>query len=109
MDIPAIVEWVTAGKGALESLKILKSMLPAGEKADKAQAEIEKAEAALSHAEAAAAKKMGFRICRCEFPPPIMLWDKNRRKNVCPKCGDVYPPDSKVGTLQMPPGLGRVR
>jgi hypothetical protein len=101
MDIPAIVEWVTVAKGALESLKIAKSLLPAGEKADKVQAQIDKAEADLLQAQAVTAKTLGFRLCRCEFPPPIMLWDKNRRKSVCQKCGDVYPPERKpIAELQ---------
>jgi hypothetical protein len=87
-------EAVTGLKAALDLYKGAKSEL-AHDAAKKADAEIAKAEIALKNGEAELAKKLGFRLCRCEFPPPIMLWDKGRRKSVCPKCGDIYPPDTK--------------
>lgn len=102
MIVHDIVEYVTAAKAGIEALKVAKSMLPAGKEADKVQSEIDKAEGAVDQAKAEAAKKLGFQLCRCEFPPPIMLWDKDQRKSVCPKCGDIYPPPQKpVGELSL--------
>jgi hypothetical protein len=51
------------------------------------------AETALKTTEAELAKKLGYRICRCTFPPQVMLWHQARRKDLCARCGNVYPPD----------------
>jgi hypothetical protein len=107
--IQYFTEYVVAAKAALDLFKSAKDELPK-EVADKAQAQIDKAETALKNGEAEFAKKLGFRLCRCEFPPQIMLWKADIRKNVCPKCGDKYPPDPpKVGVLQMPKAIPGVR
>jgi hypothetical protein len=74
--------------------------LPKGQKSDEATQQIEKAEQALKKSEAEFAKGLGFRLCRCTWPPQIMLWDKDRRKNVCPACGDLYPPIQGLGALR---------
>ncbi|WP_316215156.1 hypothetical protein [Bradyrhizobium sp. SZCCHNR2035] len=105
--IQYFTEFLASAKSALDLYKGVKDQLPKG-MAEKAEAEIEKAEAALKNGKAELAKKLGYRLCRCEFPPHVMLWKADIRKNVCPKCGDKYPPDPKpVGQLRMPPGLGR--
>lgn len=103
--IQYFTEYLTSAKAALDVVKGVQGILPK-DKADKAEAEIKKAEAALKNGQAELAKKLGFRLCRCEFPPQIMLWKADIRKNVCPACGDKYPPDQNVGVLKMPPGLG---
>jgi hypothetical protein len=95
-------EWIpylTAAKTALDLFKGIRADLPKGPKADKAQAEIAKAEQALKLSEAELAKGLGFRVCRCEFPPPIMLWKENERASICPKCGHRYPPKVDVKPL----------
>lgn len=91
----ALAEWAEylgAAKTALEVFKEVRSELPKGEKADKAQKQIEKAEEALKKSEAELAKGLGYRLCRCTFPPQIMLWNKDQRVNLCPACGDQFPP-----------------
>ncbi len=95
-------EWtayLAAAKTALDLFKSIRAELPKGAKADQAQAEIEKAEQALALSEAELAKALGFRLCRCEFPPPIMLWKENERTNICPKCGHRYPPKVDIKPL----------
>jgi hypothetical protein len=92
----AMLEWAeyfAAAKTVLDLFKAVKDDLPKGEQADKAQKQIEKAEAALKNSEAEFAKSVGYRLCRCTFPPQIMLWKNDIRKNVCPECGDVFPPE----------------
>jgi hypothetical protein len=76
----------------LDIFKGIKSELPKGPAADRAATEIAKAEEALKTSEAELAKALGYRLCRCEFPPPIMLWKKEERADFCPKCGDRNPP-----------------
>jgi hypothetical protein len=95
-----LMAYLAEAKTALDILKGLREMLPKGAKSDEAQKQIEKAEQALKASEAELAKGLGFRLCRCKFPPPIMLWDKDKRANICPECGDVYPPRPKIEPLK---------
>jgi hypothetical protein len=78
MAIAEFLEFLAAAKSTLDIYKGVKGELP-NEAAQKAEVEIAKAETALERGEAELAKKLGFRLCRCKFPPPIMLWDKNER------------------------------
>jgi hypothetical protein len=91
-------EWMgylTAAKTALDIIRGVRSELPKGPRADEAQRQIEKAESALKVTEAELAelaKSLGFKLCKCRFPPPIMLWNAPERTNICPACGDRNPP-----------------
>jgi hypothetical protein len=96
MALADVVGYLTAAKTALDLLKGVQSELPKGEKADKAQEQITKAESSLKESKAELAKALGFRLCRCEFPPPIMLWNKDQRVHICPSCGDHWPHRSEV-------------
>jgi hypothetical protein len=96
-------EWIgylTAAKTALDIIKGIRSELPKGPRADEAQRQIEKAESALKISEAELAKTLGFKLCRCKFPPTIMLWSAPERTNICPVCGDRNPPP--VTTSRVP-------
>lgn len=93
------IEGVTAVKGALDVVKGVQGVLPK-DKADAVATELGKAEVAVKQSQAELAKGLGFRLCRCEFPPNIMLWKADIRKNVCPKCADKYPPDPKIEPLK---------
>jgi hypothetical protein len=86
MSIQEVVEYLTAGKGALDLIKGTLSLIPKGEKADKAKEQIERAEQALKASEAAAAKALGYKLCQCTFPPQIMLWKESEGAYVCPEC-----------------------
>jgi hypothetical protein len=91
MAFSEIVEYLGAAKAALDLLKGVQSELPKGDKSDKAKEQITKAETSLKQSEAELAKALGFRLCRCSFPPTIMLWNKDQRVHICPSCGDRYP------------------
>jgi hypothetical protein len=100
-----LLAYFSLGKNAIDIVKGLLEFLPKGEKVDqatieKAKIEIEKADVALDTSKAELAKKLGFQLCRCKFPPPIMLWDNNQRVNVCPECGNTYPPNPKLQPLR---------
>ena len=92
MTTPDWMTYLTAAKTALDIIKGVRSELPKGPEADKAQQQIEKAETALKTSEAELAKALGFKLCRCKFPPPIMLWSAAEASNICPACGDKNPP-----------------
>jgi len=89
MSIHDVVEYVTAARGALEFLKGALSLIPKGEKSDKASEQIERAEQALRAGEAATAKSLGYGLCQCTFPPQIMPWRESDKAHVCPNssCG----------------------
>jgi hypothetical protein len=107
MAVSDVMLYLSAAKSALDLFKGIKSELPHGPKADEVQKKIEKAEQALEESKAEVARLLGFRLCHCEFPPPIMLWDKERRVDVCPNCQDEYPP--LEGTRQVNRGpRGRI-
>src|ERR1700684_126227 len=88
MTTPDWMNYLTAAKTALDIIKGVRSELPKGPEADKAQAQIDKAESALRTSEAELAKSLGFKLCMCKFPPSIMLWSATERSNICPVCGD---------------------
>ncbi|HMD55561.1 MAG TPA: hypothetical protein VKJ65_13515 [Phycisphaerae bacterium] len=99
MAAPDWLAYISAAKSALDIIKGIRSELPKGADADKAQQKIEQAESALKNSKAELAKSLGFRLCQCTFPPEIMLWDKVERAKICPACGDRFPPP------QQPPDL----
>jgi hypothetical protein len=102
----AEAEWIgylTASKTALDILKGVRELLPKGEKSDEAGKRLEEAERSLKLSEAELARGLGFRICRCAFPPQIMLWNEGEKASVCAVCGHRYPPKAReVGTLTTP-------
>lgn len=104
MDIETLASFFSASNGALNLFKQMREMLPEGDEADKIQKEIVKAEEALKASRAELAKALGYRLCRCDFPPEPMLWKRDIRKEVCPKCGDTHPPERPPETDVDPEG-----
>jgi hypothetical protein len=101
--MPEWTTYLTAGKTALDILKSVRELLPKGEESEEAGRKLDEAERSLKLSEAELAKNLGFRICRCAFPPNIMLWNERERAHFCAACGHRYPPKaSEVGTLMTP-------
>jgi hypothetical protein len=100
MIAPEWMTFLTAAKTALDIIKGVRSELPKGPEAERAQQQIEKAESALETSKAEIAKSLGYKLCKCRFPPQVMLWSAAERTNICPACGDRNPPP--VETRQMP-------
>ena len=92
MTAPEWLTYFTAAKSALDILKLIRSELPQGADANKAQNKIEEAEIALLKSKAEFAKALGYRLCQCTWPPQIMLWNKTERARICPECADRFPP-----------------
>ncbi len=81
---------------AIGALKDAKSLLPDRGQREVLEETLRKAERASHIAEAEAAKVLGFRLCHCKFPPPIMTeltdsdadpYEKEFRFWTCPACG----------------------
>jgi len=84
--IEQISDYLSAGKDAVTILKGLRDLIPNGKQKDDIDAKIKDAEKALRTAEAAAAKDLGYHLCRCTFPPQIMLYQAARKAHACPAC-----------------------
>jgi hypothetical protein len=75
-------------------LKDVQGVLPAGEKKDAVGASLAEAERHLRTAEAQIAQGLGYKLCRCEFPPHPMLQvgyyfipgGQRREVHECPVC-----------------------
>jgi len=91
MGATDLIGFLTAGKTALDIFKGIRDELPKGQKADEVRAQIELAEQAFQNSNAEAAKSLGYELCRCTFPPQIMLWKQEKRTNVCSLCGNESP------------------
>ena len=105
-----MAEWIgylTAAKTVIDTLKGIRDLLPKGETSHKIGQQIGEAERALELSRAELAKGLGYHLCKCTFPPQIMLWKETEKTNVCPACGKKYPPKVQVSTLKTPGPWGR--
>lgn len=85
--INEINAYLQAGSSALNIIKGVLPLLPKGTDRDRAAADLERAELAIKASNAALAQSLGFTLCKCTFPPQIMLWKQDQQANVCPNCG----------------------
>jgi hypothetical protein len=92
MEASDISTWVTAAKGALDLMRSAWQLLPRGDKKDEFEANVRKAEEALQLSSVSLAKSLGYKLCKCTFPPQIMLWNNEKRTNICSICGNEDPP-----------------
>jgi hypothetical protein len=99
-DTPGHVsEFIKAGTEAFILLKTLYPLLPTQSR-DEVETKIQAAEEALQKANVELAKAWNYKLCRCGFPPQIMLWDKAQRTNICPKCYDKNPRPLEQNTYE---------
>jgi hypothetical protein len=77
------------GKDALDLIKSGLAFLPQGRQKDDAKAQVDAAEKQLQASKAELAKRLGYKLCQCTFPPQIMLWREAEGAHVCerPECG----------------------
>jgi hypothetical protein len=89
VDPSALGQWLSDCKMAIDLVRAGVGLLPKGPERDEAEAQVVQAEEALQRSEATVAKELGYHLCKCTFPPQIMLWDEKQNANVCPRaeCG----------------------
>jgi hypothetical protein len=93
--VAALKPTFDALRSAMGLLKDAKELLPAGDQRHEAITQaLAAAESGSKIAEAEMAKALGYELCKCEFPPIIMLTvgaHSSRPKTgpvyECPKCG----------------------
>jgi hypothetical protein len=103
IDITDLKGWLDASKTAVDLLKSAYTALPKTPQRDEIESRVRNAEEILRRSDAALAHQLGYKLCRCTFPPQIMLWQETRKLHVCPNpdCGRTINPN--------PPPLRRVR
>ena len=84
IDANELGSWIKNGQAALDFIKSAKNLLPRGKDTEKLNAIVQQAEEALKRSDAALAKELGYPICHCQFPPPIMLWRQSQQQFACP-------------------------
>lgn len=86
-------------KIAIAIAKEAKDLLPEGEKKQTLVNSLSAAERQTQIAEAQVANALGYQLCRCTFPPQIMLRIGYKTQDYavhehfrCPQCGNEWPP-----------------
>jgi len=100
MDIAVFTSAINYFKEALSLVKDVKDILPDGIKKDAAKTAIDHAEREFKIAEGKAAIEFGYPICRCDFPPPIMLETAKDYIFRCPTCGKTVDTTPHIGTVK---------
>ncbi|MGE0256023.1 MAG: hypothetical protein AB7N54_17985 [Alphaproteobacteria bacterium] len=99
-DLSYLTTGFQAAKSALDLLRSFRDLLPAGPQRERAEQKITDAETALAAGEAQMAQALGFKLCRCTFPPQIMLWRESAKADVCPACGHAQGPARAINLAQ---------
>lgn len=104
-DLKVFSDGVSLLGSVVSTVKSVIDILPKRDKEDALQ-KLHEAEEKLQIAQSQMAKGLGYELCKCTWPPQIMLhageaeYGENFR---CPACGRVLPPDD------MPPLNGSWR
>jgi len=91
-----ITSGVNLLNSALSILKQIKDMLPSGTRKAEAESKIKEAEINLASAQAQIAQGLGYQLCKCSWPPQIMLsigYVEYGEKFQCPVCKRIWEPD----------------
>ena len=93
MSLPEIATGITLLK---DIIPLFKKIIPDSEQKEKITQKLEEAKRNFEIAEAKAAKDLDYPLCRCTWPPQIMLFFKDEKyteQYKCQKCGRIYPGD----------------
>lgn len=78
---------LTALGSALNIVKQGKDLAPEAPETKELQSQLEEAVRKLETYDSEIAKTLGYELCKCTYPPQIMLFDRARNSDVCPSCG----------------------
>ena len=71
---------------ALSIIKQGQSLLPDAAETKALQAELETLRAQHERLDSQIAQALGYELCKCTYPPQIMLYKKEQNASVCPDC-----------------------
>ena len=118
VDLASITAGVAAVKSGFDTLrtaislvKDVQGILPEGEKKEAVAASLTEAGRQLRLAEAQIAQGLGYKLCRCEFPPTPMLdigdfrnaMGLRTRVHECPRCKRTDGPSGWTKTGEQAP------
>ena len=89
MDLQSLESGLGLLRGALDSMKAVKDLLPKGPKRNEVESRLQDAERQVALSESQIAQSLGYKLCKCTFPPRIMLSRGvlyDQENFVCPKC-----------------------
>jgi len=100
-DFQDFAEFLNVGKGTVDLLKSAASLLPVGKNRDEIEQKVQAAAALLARNDAKLAKELGYSLCRCTYPPQIMLSKGHHEVHgmevsVCPKCNSQNPSEYSI-------------
>lgn len=95
MDFTDLADYIRVSKDALDLLKGALSLMPKDAQRDEIERKLVAAEDALRRSDAQLAKELGYQLCKCTFPPQIMLWKQLQSRFACPnpECGRTFDPN----------------
>jgi hypothetical protein len=89
MDLQSLQSGLGLLRGALDSIKALNDLLPKSSKRNEVELKLQEAERQVALSESQIAQSLGYKLCKCTFPPQIMLSGgvlHEQENFVCPKC-----------------------
>jgi len=92
MDILAIKTAFSLCKEVIDLLKKAKEIIPNGIEKKTIDSKIEEAEKSFKIAESKLAQELGYQLCRCTWPPQIMICIEHEEygdKVQCPNCKHI--------------------
>lgn len=95
IDFKMISEGIGMVRSVVEIIKTILTILPTKERHEAALM-LQKAEERLGVSEAKVAEGIGYQLCRCTWPPQIMLYAGDAEygeKSRCPVCKRIVSPD----------------
>lgn len=88
MDVDSLTKGIRLVSSTIATLKKLKDLIPASDKKQDVEKQLEEAENNIKIAQAEIAKGFNFQLCYRHFPPGIML-EIAPYKSKCNTCGNV--------------------
>lgn len=98
-DVKTLVDTI---RSIIATWREVKDELPDGPKKEAVSRSLQAAERQSKVAEAQIAAALGYPLCRCEFPPTIMLRvgsKRGRDQYKCNRCERLHPPDELFDAL----------
>jgi hypothetical protein len=91
MELAGVTDTIAAFRESLRAVSAARAVwgfLPSKKKRREAKAALANAEKKVALLEAEMAKALGYEICHCTFPPPVMVLKEGHDKIFkCPGCG----------------------
>ena len=84
--ITELTSIIKTSKSAVSLLKEIQGLIPNAKQNSEISEKILQVEKELALAESSTAKELDYNLCKCTFPPQIMLYNKEKNADICPKC-----------------------